>query len=131
MTPAIWHESTDLFVFHHTTPEAAEQIASTGAYVVGPARFLGPTGVHAGSDDPEAVGLEWVQTEYFFRLWPIEALGGVVVFRGDDELQPFERLTPNVRVLPMPIGRIDVADLVVGWGALDADGSWRWSPGLI
>jgi len=27
--------------------------------------FLGPTGVYAGSDDPEVVTLAWVQTNYF------------------------------------------------------------------
>lgn len=51
-----------VLLFHHTTPESAEQIATSGVYRVGPANFLGPTGVYAGSDDPEVVtlALRWV-----------------------------------------------------------------------
>lgn len=131
MADPIWQRSSALHLFHHTTPEAAEHITTTGVFHVGPANLLGPTGVHAVSDDPETVSLEWVSTEYFFRLWPIEALGGVVVFLGDDEQQPFEPLTPNIWVLPASIGPLDVADVAVGWGYRQPYQSWWWSTGLL
>jgi len=131
MPDPIWKRSPDRYLFHHTTPEAAEHVATSGVYRVGPANFLGPTGVYAGGEDPEVVTLAWVQTNYFFGLWPLEALGGVVVFRGADEVQRFEQLTPVAWVLAAPIGPLDVADVVVGWGYQEADGSWRWSAGLL
>jgi hypothetical protein len=131
MADPIWQRSEDLFLFHHTTPESAEQIATSGVYRVGPANFLGPAGVYAGSDDPEVVTLAWVQTNYFFGLWPLEALGGVVVFRGDDEVQPFEQLTPTTWALSAPIGSLEVVDVAVGWGYQRPDGSWWWSAGLL
>lgn len=126
----IWHRSEERFLFHHTTAEAAESIAGSGQFRVGQGALLGPTGIYAGSDDPASVSLEWVRRTYFFDLWPVEALGGVVVFRGDDELQPFTHQAASTWVLPAPVGWLDVLDVVVGWGALDPHGDWSWSPGL-
>jgi len=71
------------------------------------------------------------RVEYFFGLWPLEALGGVAVFRGDDEAQPFQRLSDAAWVLPAPIGPLEVVDVVVGWGHQEPDGSWWWSAGLL
>jgi hypothetical protein len=127
----IWRRSDDLYLFHHTTPESAEQIATTGIYRVGAANLLGPTGVYAGRDDPESVTLAWVRRNYFFDLWPVEALGGVVVFVADDDLQPFVQLTPITWALQAPVGPMDVGDVVVGWGYREPPGSWGWSPGVL
>ncbi len=131
MASPIWQRSSGLYVFHHTDPESAENIATVGPMIVGAGNLLGPTGVHAGSDDPEAVSLDWVCANYFFNLWPLEALGGVVVFKGDDPDQPFQLEAATTWVLPAPVGPLIVTEIVAGWGAIRPDGSWDWSPGLL